>query len=276
MRNIKKARLVTTFFLIFFMSLSSLPIASYGENISLNQKDIEKIGLNKIRLENGIGVMVFDLSKTQNQLKEEGFLTISNTYNSSITISCQIITKLSSVDLNPDGSPRIHPKISNTIIIYPIPDNSWIILAEKKAVINPYSIYNFRYTIDIPLNKNYSFDSKKGYLVYINIKKTIENATGANIGIDYNYKLFILFNGELKQGLSFGLWMFIPISLGVCIGTVFILNTIHKKKKTKQKHIRPDNKPVYNKPEKIIDKPIINNTIDIRHKIDNILEGRNS
>ena len=81
MRHSKEARLVTIIFLSFhLLSLTSLSIISVAENVPLSQEGIDKIGLNKIRLENGIGVMVFNLSKESGDtLRGKGFLTLSNT-----------------------------------------------------------------------------------------------------------------------------------------------------------------------------------------------------
>lgn len=257
------ARTATIMLTILWL-LSSITINAYAENIPISDEGLQKIGLNKIRLENGIGVIVFNLSKTGDYLRSNGYLTMSNTYNTSITMSCDIVTKLSIVDLSENGTPRIHPIISNNTLIKPIPDASWISLEENKATINPFSIYNFNYTVNIPYNND--FNSKEGYLVYIHITKDMENATGANIGIDYNYKLFIIFTGETKQSMFFSQWMIMLLPIVPIIGILFFYKS---KKKQHIKNPIQNTKTVYNKNHR--DKIIVDNDVEIRQKIDNII-----
>lgn len=261
------ARTVTIMLTLFWL-LSSININAYAENIPISEEGIQKIGYNKIRLENGIGVIVFNLSKTGDQLKSAGYLTMSNTYDTSVIMSCDIITVLSPVDLDGNGKPRIHYTISNDTIFKPIPDASWIILEEKNAVINPFSIYNFYYKVNVPFSND--FNSNEGYLVYIHITKEIENATGANIGIDYNYKLFIKFTGEIKQGILFSQWMILLIPIFSIISIVFFYTT---KKKHKKTVIKPDIKPIYTKNN--AEKTTINHDVEIHQKIDNIIRRKN-
>lgn len=267
MQKTKKARTATILLAILWL-LVGLSNISVAENIPISEEELEKIGLNKIRLESGIGVIMFNLSESSNHLKASGYLTVSNTYNTSITISCQIVTKLSTVDLNEDGTPRIHKTISNIIIFKPVPDGSWITLEKDNALVSPCSIYNFRYIVDIPLDEDTTFSADEGYLVYIHIKKTTENATGMQIGINYNYKLFLIFTGELEQGIVFSTWMLIPIPF--VIGGILFITYKQKRRKdpfkikdtgdsfeikrTKPNVVKPDDNPLlHQKIDKLTD-----------------------
>ena len=275
MRKGKKAKSATIALVILWL-LIGLSNISVAENIPISKEGLEQMGLNKVRLESGIGVIVFNLSESSDCLKASGYLTLSNTYNASATITCRIITRLSVVDLNEDGNPRLHKTISNNIIFFPIPDDSWITLEDEKAAINPHSIYNFRYTVDIPLNEGIVFDNNEGYLLYINVKKTIENATGANIGIDYNYKLFLIFTGELKQGIVFSTWMIVPIPVILITGTSL---AIYKKKHHKKPKTTTNTKAI-EIPDRVVvtetyrETPTASNKYtDIHQKIDHLLDN---
>jgi len=206
----------------------------------------------------------------------DGFITVSNTYNNSVIITCQLVTELSSVDFDENRQPRLHKVISDHIIFEPIPDVSWITLESESARVNPCSVYNFRYTIDIPQDSGYSFDKDTGYLLYINVKKTLENATGANIGIDYNYKLFLIFTGsedKQEQTSFFNQWMiFLAIPFIIMIPVIVIYkNKSHKKKENTHKIKFPSSIDVT--PEKRLkSRPAKDITADIGQTIDDLLE----
>jgi len=274
MQKIKRARAAATVLVILWLLLGlSIISNSNAENIPLSKEGLEKIGLNKVRLESGIGVIVFNLSESYDKLEADGYLTVSNTYNASVIISCRIITKLSAVDLDESGMFRVHKKISDNVIFKPIPAESWITLEDDKAVIDPHSVYNFRYAVDIPLSSEDSFDTSEGYLLYINVRKDLGNATGVQIGIDYDYKLFIIFTGELKQeNLVFSLWMLLLIPIPIVGGTLIL----YKNKKLKKVKVIPNANSIHvNNPGKTIkNKPILDDDA-IRQRLDNILERRN-
>jgi len=103
------ARSAITLLIVMWL-LSGLTIISIAENIPISEEGLKKAGMNKIRLESGIGVIVFNLSKTSGQLQTDGYLTLSNTYNSSATITCQVNIDLSTVDLDENGTYRVHKK----------------------------------------------------------------------------------------------------------------------------------------------------------------------
>lgn len=238
----RKARSATIILIILWL-LSGLSNISIAENIPISEEGLGRIGLNKIRLESGIGVLVFNLTTSTDRLTGDGYLTVSNTYNSSVTIYCQVISKLSSVDLDEERNPRLHKVISDFIIFNPIPDISWITLEDTEAIIDPFSIYNFRYEVDIPLDEEDSFEASRGYLLYIHIRKDLGDVTGAVIGIDYNYKLFLVFTGviEQEQNIALGLFLLLFMPSWVVLGIGFVLY----KRKHKKIDIIPDTSPVY-------------------------------
>lgn len=272
MRKKLNAR-TATMILVMLWLLSSINMNTYAENIPISEEGLQKIGTNKIRLENGIGVIVFNLTKTGDQLLSDGYLTMSNTYNTSVTMHCSIITKLSTVDLDENNEPRIHETISDNIIFKPIPDPSWLTLETNQATIEPFSIYNFRYKVKIPFQNN--FNNSIGYLVYIHITKTMENATGANIGIDYNYKLFIIFTGE-KNSFVISQYIIYAIPVISIIGLISIYKT---KKKHAKKIVKINKKP---EPIKTVYYTKLNeekttrlsDDVDINQKIDKLLGGK--
>jgi len=272
MKN-KKASSAAIIILVLLWLLLGLTNISIAENIPISEEGIKKIGYDKFGLASGIGVAVFNLTTSTDRLQMTGFLTVSNTYNNSVIITCQLITKLSSVDLDENRQPRLHKVISDHIIFEPIPDVSWITLESENARVNPCSVYNFRYTIDIPLDSGYSFDKDTGYLLYINVKKTIENATGTNIGIAYNYKLFLVFTGEQQeQNPAFSMWMLIPVPI-VIGGAVF---AVYRKKHKKTHTIAPKKTPTVASSSVTVkktpvDKPTVDSD-DMRLRIDRMLE----
>lgn len=271
MKNTKAISVATILVLLWL--LIGLTNISIAENIPIDKEALSEMKLDHWRLENGIGVIVFNLTTSTNRLHADGYLVVSNTYNSSIIITGQLVTKLSPVDLDENRSYRVHKKISDHIIFKPIPSRSWMTLESDTFIVNPYSVYSFRYTVDISLDSDYSFDKDEGYLMYIIIKKTIENATGANIGIAYSYKLFLVFTGdqqEQEQESAFNLWMLIPVPF-VIGGAVFV---VYKKKHKKTYAVTPKKTPTAH--PVAVKKPSVNkpssNHDDIQRRIDGILE----
>lgn len=275
MKN-RKAISATIVLILLWSLFGLISSVSYAENIPISEEGLERIGLNKIRLESGIGVIVFNLSKSYDRLKADGYLTVSNTYNTSLIISCRLIISLSPVDIDENGNPRIHPVISDYIIFKPIPDSSWIILEDDKATVNPCSIYNFRYSVDISLTEEHTFEANEGYLVYINVKKDLGDVTGAQVGIEYNYKLFLVFTGEQEQGfvLTQTMMIFILILPGSIIGGVSIFYIRKRRHKEPVTKFEPDTEIDR---EVVVEEPIKIKVVhddNIEHKIDNILERK--
>jgi len=285
----KKSKVISvvTGLIFLWLLFGLISSVSYAENIPISEEGLGKIGLNKFRLESGIGVIVFNLSESYDRLEADGYLTVSNTYNSSVIIYCELITLLSPVDLDAEGHPRIHKRISDIILFKRIPDSSWITLEDSRAEVDSCSIYNFRYHVDIPLDPRDPFIDNEGYLVYINVKKDLGDVSGANIGIDYNYKLFFVFTGEQDQGfiLTQGMIIFMFIGSGGIIGCVSCVFYIRKRrhKKLDTNFVKPE-KPVAIfvpdteiKKNIVAEKPVEAKVIhdnDIEHRIDSILEKK--
>jgi len=273
-----KAITVTTALVCLWLLFGLNTFFVNAENVPISKNGIEKIGHDKIRLESGIGAIVFDLSEGTGTLTSNGYLTMSNTYNSSVLMICNIKTQMSPVDLDENGKPRIHKKISDNIKFRSIPNPSWITLENERATIKPYHIYNYRYTVTIPYEETPSNNSV-GFLVRINIKKQLLNATGANIGIDYDYKLFIIFTGEKPSNINLLqlMFVFIPVGIG---GVVFVVykkrNNKDKNKKTKTKKKKPEPIPRDNKSDleleikETLDTKTEN--VDVHKNIDDILK----
>ena len=173
--------------------------------------------------------------------------------------------------------------ISDSIIFKPIPSKYkfWITLEDDKAKVNPYSVYNFRYTVNIPLYEEFTPNINEGYLLYINIRKDMKTATGVNIGIDYNYKLFIIFTGELEDRIDFSQWisLLIPIS---AMGIFAIFHKVTEERRptvsySGEKNIKKkDVEPIYIKAERpqIIQEDEVTAEGDMRQRIDNMLGRR--
>lgn len=276
MREKKKARLVTIVLAILFLSLSSFSIASNAENIPLSEEGILKIGLDKVRLESSIGVIVFNLTTEGNNLEASGYFTISNTFNTSVSVSCKKVIKLSTVDLNETtGLPRVHHKIIENVYMYPFPTDLWVTLESDKAIIEPFSVYNYRYTIKIPIDID--FNKNKGYLMYLNIGKDLGSATGAQIGINYDYKLFIIFTGE-KQGFTLSLGnMLIPIIIIAIITVIIALFALIRRRRhnAPKKENIPKPEPIKTNPNPISKIGDIKSTnIVTSAQIDKLLKDR--
>jgi len=228
----RKAISAIIILVMLWLPINGLVINSIAGTRPISKKGIEEIGLNKLRLESGIGVLTFDLTEfsNQNRMTGDGFLTISNTYDSNVFLKCSIIVKkLSPPDLDEDGKPRIHPKVSYNITFYPVPTKDWITLENTTATIPPFHVYDFYYHVDIPLTSEWaSYNNSNGYLLYINVKKTIENATGANVGIDYSYKLFIIFYGKYAPNTSLLNTLILIIIPATAIGVTIVV--VYKKR----------------------------------------------
>ena len=122
--------------------------------------------------------------------------------------------------------------------------------------------------MNIPENQDFDVDT--GYLLYINIKRDMGDVSGVNIGIDYNYKLFIIFTGKNEQKAEiFKGWMFY---LMIPFNIISISMVVYIRKKNKKPIVKPkitDALPVIPKKEFKEKKKEV---IDIRQKIDDILE----
>jgi len=268
----KNKAIMATTMLFYLWLLFGLNTTAIAENIPISEDGIEQIGQNKIRLESGIGVIVFDLDKGTGTLSQDGFLTMSNTYNISILMKCNLKTAMSPVDLDENGFPRIHKKISDDIKFSEIPNPSWIQLENDEAVIKPYNIYNFGYTVTIPYEEVPSNNSI-GYLARINIKKQLLDVSGAHIGIDYDYKLFIIFKGSKNTEFDMSQLIYVFIPVGIFGVVLFVYKTKHKIPRKKPEKIvkKSVSKPIAKK-QKNIEKEYKKPDADIHKNIDDLLK----
>ena len=182
------------------------------------------------------------------------------------------------LDLDVNGSERAHKVISNTTVFYHIPNIKWVVLEDESATVNPFSVYNFHYKVRIPYDKAPS-NTSIGYILRINIKRQLVNVTGMNIGIEYDYKLFIIFTGKKIVESSINGYYFIPLPFILAGVFLFfhkrkklgIVKTKKKEKTIKRRNIdKPLEKTVFDKPVVSV-KPVDNDLVDLHKHIDDIL-----
>jgi len=149
-------------------------------------------------LKNGIGVHSFNFSEVGDSFISEGYITIINSGTDKPTEFTLVIdNNLKPIDLNENGEPRNHT-INKNITFLPLTNTNWISLEKEKITIPGEKTYKAKYTIEIPIKEVYDIIDKnisKGFLCYINVKGKAGNV----LQIDYNYKLFITFEGKLKE-----------------------------------------------------------------------------
>ncbi len=187
-------------------------------------------------LNNSYGYHSFDFSITEpgDTLFSEGYIAIENPTGSVAHISLLLFGGLKEVDRGPTG-PRTHT-VSDDVVFYAIPDLSWIRLSEREFTIDPGSEYRVSYTVEIPAMEAYeSIDGNvtRGFLAYINVRGAATAGTGATIGVNYDYKAFLTFQGEYEEdeeevALSLLPWM-IYVALGV-VATVAVFALIKIKR----------------------------------------------
>ena len=206
----KKVLTVIKIFMVFALLLSLSIFSVTAENTPYSDNEIEKIGIDQFKILGLYGTHRFNLSEPGNTLFSEGYILFSNTYNTSITISLSTTNKLSILDLDENGDPRVHnktvPPIHESVVFNPIYDPSWIKLDETVFTIEPRSQYKTYYAIEMPKNsvwKHIDEDTANGFLGYIIIKEKKDANPGMNIGIDYRYKVFTLFTGECSSDVFF-------------------------------------------------------------------------
>lgn len=219
----KKVLTVIKIFMVS-MLLSSLSIFSVtAENTPYSDNEIEKLGIDQFKILGLYGTHRFNLSKPGSSLFSEGYILFSNTYNTSITILLSTTNKLSILDLDENGTPRIHTKIDKNIVFKPITDKSWIKLNETVFTIEPRSQYKAYYTVEMPKNrvwKGIDETTTNGFLGYIIIKEKKDANPGMNIGIDYRYKVFTLFTGECSSDVFFIDPIYLIIFAVVIVGII--------------------------------------------------------
>ena len=181
--------------------------------------------LGSIVLGNGMGLHTVNIDDDSNVIVSNGYINVTNTESSDITISLSVSTKIATGDFDENGNPRKH-KVSDTVFFDEIPDASWIELEETNLVIPANSIKIINYTLVLPKEevlRSINYDTTNGYLVYIEVNPS----SGSTIGINYRYKIFIVFEGEIS-------WLtpFSYISLGLITLTIsyFIISKVKHKR----------------------------------------------
>ena len=220
------------FLLITVGLLLGTSVPTMGAEGTYSEEELANLPNNEFQVLNSIGVHFFDLNE-RGYLESEGYVSLSNTYDKSVSVKLEVITgRLSTVDLDDEGNPRTH-KVSDLIYIHPFP-KPWITLSENEIVIPANSWYNVYYTVNIPYEDAWKYieqDISNGFLGYINVKKGRETTGGMSIGINYNYKIFSLFSGEYQES-TMGFYFFAGITAiigGLALHLVY--NKIEKRKR---------------------------------------------
>jgi len=215
-------------FLVALVTISMLlmlpGLTAQAANKEYTNEEINRLGANRFKMINSIGVHTFNFSEPSDSLESEGYLYLANTYDYPVKVRLEVITKLSVVDLDDNGNPRTH-KVTPNVLYNALPTSSWIKLEETEFTINPKSEYKVKYKVIMPTKDAYESikkDNDNGFLCYINIKSGEESM----VNVNYNYKCFLTFEGEYKEKsiidspfTIFILINIILISILICIGT---------------------------------------------------------
>lgn len=239
------------------LTLTVFSMMVQAENIPLTEQQIQQHGTGKIQLDNGIGVIVFNMSEQTNSLNSEGMISVTNTNEYPVSIQCTVIDTLSVVDLDEQGKPRIHTRISDKVTFTSIPDPGWIHLTEEEFTINPLSTYQLGYSVFIPGIQRENLRSDTGFLCYINVKKISDQTSGAQIGIDYNYKVFLLFTDIVEPVmLNMGVTMSEMFGAFILVLAVMFVGVLYwdKRKNKQTPRVFKDD---------VRQKPMVNNNVTI-------------
>jgi len=232
MRNKRK-------FLVALVTISMLlmlpGLTAQAANKSYTNEEINMLGKDRFKMINSIGVHTFNFSEPSNTLESEGYLYLANTYDSPVDVKLNVDITISVVDLDDNGNPRTH-KVNPTVLFGTLPSKSWIKLEETEFTINPNSEYEVKYKVIMPTKDAYEsikHDNNNGFLFYINIKSGEDGV----VNVNYNYKCFLVFEGEYKEQTIFDspfsifiIINIILISILICIGVVKLI----KKRKLKK------------------------------------------
>lgn len=206
--------------------LSSIAVITRAGNLILN---------------NSYGYHTFDFNITEpgDALFSEGYIAIENPTNSVAHISLSSFGGLKKVDQGPMG-PRTHT-VSDEVVFYAIPDISWIRLNEGEFTIDPRSEYRVGYTVEMPAISAYDAingNVSRGFLAYINIRGEAPTGTGGKIGINYNYKVFLTFQGEYKEEVTLSLspWVIYVALSAVAVAVIILVFAITKIKRVRTPH----------------------------------------
>jgi len=183
------------------------------------------------RLDNSIGLHAFDFSKEGEYFCSNGYITIVNSgINESAEYILTISNELNEVDYDEDGNPREH-YVTENVTFDALSNTNWITFEDNKIIIPPEGTYVFKYTIRMSKEEAYKSinkDTSNGFLAYINVK----GKTGNVLGINYNYKMFIVFTGVYNPtpGISIPPHLIIVyIIIGIAILTLIVVTYKQKK-----------------------------------------------
>jgi len=238
--------------------------------------NIFSVSAGDLKVTNAIGVHTFNLSDAGDYIISEGSSIIENTLDEDVIIIMTVDNALRERDLGENGEPRTHEPTGDRLV-YHIPSMDWIKPNEKETVLKANSIGTVNYTIKVPIEEVYSAlngNIDKAYLCYINIK----GDSTLTIGVNYNHKVFIVFEGEFQDltKQSFPLSIVIGGIIFTIILIYFILSFMLEKKRKKSKipifEITEENKLKKELPKFKSTKLISN--LELSHTLSE-LEGKN-
>lgn len=180
-----------------------------------------------LSLSNSIAIHSFD-RLNGNNFVSTGVIIINNQDDEPLTIKLTVIKELSPIDKNyTTGEPRIH-SVSDSVYFHEITTTDWISLDKDQITIPAKSSVEVNYTIDITKEQLPEFiDKTNGFLCYIGVGETSPDNPGANVGINYKFKVFITFPIIEKTPLTNPLFIFF-LSVIVTIFTYITILSIKK------------------------------------------------
>jgi len=184
-----------------------------------------------ISLIGSIGVHTFN---DNDDYSQKGSFYILNQADEDVFIRLKADNNIKSIDMGPNGEPRKHI-VSNKVYFHPLEDTDWIEFEKDEFVIPAKSNCTVNYTLNITNSELPSYiDNKNGFICYINIVSFDgDSGSAANVGVNYNFKLFTIFNGDFGSSSSpfvFELFHIILIILSV-IFLIYLLSRLRLKLK---------------------------------------------
>ena len=188
-----------------------------------------------------VGVHTFDNLDTDT-LVSDGYISITNQENVTISVSLSTFTDLKIQDLNvTTKEPRTH-SVNETVLFHQAPKNNWISYEENPTTISPLSTKKVHYELKIPTSELPSYISPKdGMLFYIHIHSQQHDTTtsSASIGEDYDFKVFTIFTTNLPEpSLLLPLSYILLFSLITSISLIYINNKYNIIKKIKERRLK--------------------------------------
>ena len=199
--------------------LSSILFISYANAVNIS-------------LVNSIGVHKFSFDETKNVFVSKGSFPVENQESDTVKITLSVSNELSSSDMGPDGEPRKH-SISNSVYFYPLENTDWLTFEDDTIIIPGNSRKMVNYSIEVPMNELPEYINKTtGFLAYINIncERASTSGSGASVGINYNFKVFVTFSEDIKVPMPF----YYTIAIGL-IAITLIYGVIRLRLKERKK-----------------------------------------